>query len=642
MMKPPALSFLHVITLWAALLSVCLLSTPAARADSLDRARIEELASMLPVSPRGVGRPIGDRDAWTAIAESPKFAQVVPYAEKLLDTPIPELTDDSFLDFSRTGNRSRCQRVLSQRHSRVSALVLAECIENRGRFLPAVEEAIRAVSSEKTWVMPAHDRSLKNFRGETNEIDLAVAAVSWNLATADYWLADKLSSQTRSLIRTELERRTFTPFVGMVTEGKPRLWWLTGTNNWNAVCLAGVTGAALTTIDDRDRRAFFIAAAERYIQNFLKGFTPDGYCSEGIGYWNYGFGNYVSLAETVYQSTGGRVDMFDADKVRQIARFGQRMEIVPGTYPAFADCGVGSRPDGTLTAFLSRRFGWGLDDVEAAGLLLAHGPSSYLFELGLLGFANSATARAAADSDDSPAPIRDWFPDAGILICRPAEGNPDGLGAALKGGHNAEHHNHNDVGSYVVAVAGKTPLVDPGSEVYTARTFSSKRYDSGVLNSFGHPVPVVAGQLQQKGSAAAAEIVTTDFTDRADTLVLDLTAAYKVPGLKQLKRTFTFARTGAGSLIVTDSVQLETPQTFGTALVTFSKWRKLSPDLIIVGSGQESVTVKIEAGPHEFVIDAEKIEEDLSGSKIPTRIGINLTDPVTEATITLSIAPAAD
>jgi len=32
----------------------------------------------------------------------------------------------------------------------------------------------------------------------------------------------------------------------------------------------------------------FAAAAEKYVENFLAGFTPDGYCSEGLGYWNYG------------------------------------------------------------------------------------------------------------------------------------------------------------------------------------------------------------------------------------------------------------------------------------------------------------------------------------------------------------------
>ena len=56
----------------------------------------------------------------------------------------------------------------------------------------------------------------------------------------------------------------------------------------------------------------------------------------------------------------------------------------------------------------------------------------------------------------------------------------------MKGGHNAEQHNHNDVGSFIVALGHSTPLVDPGAEVYTGRTFSRRRYDSNVLNSFGH------------------------------------------------------------------------------------------------------------------------------------------------------------
>jgi hypothetical protein len=63
------------------------------------------------------------------------------------------------------------------------------------------------------------------------------------------------------------------------------------------------------------------------------------------------------------------------------------------------------------------------------------------------------------------------------------------------------------VGSFVVAVAGDTPLLDPGSEVYTARTFSARRYESQVLNSYGHPVPLVAGQLQRTGRKAEARVL---------------------------------------------------------------------------------------------------------------------------------------
>jgi hypothetical protein len=343
----------------------------------------------------------------------------------------------------------------------------------------------------------------------------------------------------------------------------------------------------------------------------------------------------------VHQATDGRIDLFAGDKVRKIARFGLRMEMQPGVYPAFADCRVGSRPSTDLSAFLSRRFGWGLGDVESRGLLLAVGPSSGLFELGIYGFANSATAQPPATSA-APVPIRDWFPDAGILIGRPGAGNSTALAVAIKGGHNAEHHNHNDVGSFLVAVGGKTPLVDPGSEIYTARTFSSNRYDSGVLNSFGHPVPLVAGQMQRSGGSAAAKMLETKFADDADTLLLDLSAAYDVKSLEELTRRFTFSRAGQGSLTVTDRVRFATPQRFGTALVTFSPWRKLSAHRLLVGEGAKAVEVRIAAEGSDVAIGEEKIEEDLSGGRIPVRLGIDLIEPVTEATITLTITPAGD
>ena len=67
-----------------------------------------------------------------------------------------------------------------------------------------------------------------------------------------------------------------------------------------------------------------------------------------------------------------------------------------------------------------------------------------------------------------------------------------------------------------------------------------------MLNSFGHPVPRVAGQLQRMGRGAIAKVVKTEFTDAADTLVLDLSAGYKVDELKKLERTFVFSRGAAG------------------------------------------------------------------------------------------------
>jgi hypothetical protein len=349
----------------------------------------------------------------------------------------------------------------------------------------------------------------------------------------------------------------------------------------------------------------------------------------------------VLLAETIHQATGGRLDLLENPKVREIAQFGRRMEILPGIYPAFADCHVASQPDARILAFVSRRFGLGWKDVEQRGLLLASGPSSSLCDTGVYGFANAASQRPPAQAS-AAAGLRDWFEEAGILICRPAPGRRQALGVALKGGHNAEHHNHNDVGSFVVALGQKTPLVDPGAEVYTARTFSGDRYVSAVLNSFGHPVPRVAGKLQQTGRAAAARVVRTEFTDQTDTLVLDLRSAYPVKELKRLQRTFVFSREGSGKLTVTDDVAFSSPQSFGAALVTFSKWRPSGDNGLVAGDGPDAVKVAISAKPAGFKLESTELKEDLPDGLVPVRLGIELTEPVTEATITVVVVPAKE
>jgi hypothetical protein len=110
-----------------------------------DAARVTAYEKMLPAAPKGIGAKIEDRATWEALAKHPAAAQIVKDAESTLKTPIPELTDDLYLDYTRTGNRDHCQTVIFKRQDRLSALVLAECFENKGRFLPGIEEAIRSI-----------------------------------------------------------------------------------------------------------------------------------------------------------------------------------------------------------------------------------------------------------------------------------------------------------------------------------------------------------------------------------------------------------------------------------------------------------------------------------------------------------------
>ncbi len=604
--------------------------------ETIDQNRIKYITTLLPEKPAGFGSPIAVRGAWEKLARNDSFKKIILDAEQLLQKPIPEQPDDLYLDFSRTGNRTRWQRVSGRRRGRVRTLALAECLENKGRFIPAFEEIVRVLCSERTWVMPAHDRNLTNFNGTGIDIDLGSSARGWSLATADYLLADKLSPKTRRLIRDNLNRRIFGPYQDMVLGKRQKNWWMTGTNNWNAVCLANVTGSALAVIDSPRERAFFIAAAENYSKHFLEGFTDDGYCSEGLGYWNYGFGYYVMLSETIYQATNGKVDLLQDNKVKQAAKFGANIEIINGVYPAFADCSINAQPSSKLMYFLSRRLGLALRSWEQIDPVSAGGS---LYQSMMYSFPNSASLALLTQGPSRGPGIRSWFEQAGVLISRPGPNSSSRLAVALKGGHNQEHHNHNDVGSFVVVLDDKPLLLDPGGEIYTARTFSSRRYESNVLNSFGHPVPIVAGKLQQTGKQARGRVISRSLTDSTDTLVLDISSAYDVPELRKLERKFVYSRIGKGSLRVTDEVTFSRPCDFGTALITFDSWKQSSPGSLIVYDSEKSLQVDIKVTGAEFEIQPETIQENVSARKQPTRLGINLTRPVTHALVSITITP---
>src|SRR5690606_6563097 len=106
----------------------------------------------------------------------------------------------------------------------------------------------------------------------------------------------------------------------------------------------------------------------------------------------------------------------------------------------------------------------------------------------------------------------------------------------------------------------------PGVPVYNARTMGPKAFDHQIKSSYGHPVPLVAGQLQKRGPAHASVVKEQKFTDTFDSVTLDLSRGYDLPSVKELTRRFDYSRAGRGGLMITDRVAFTSPQSFGTAL----------------------------------------------------------------------------
>jgi len=116
--------------------------------------------------------PAASKEPWVALSQTESAKRFVAAAAALLAEPLPETCDDFFLDYTRNGDRSRWQNVNFKRRSRISLFPMAERLDGHGRFVAPFEEAVAAVCAEKTWVMPAHDCYLENFRGFREGIDL--------------------------------------------------------------------------------------------------------------------------------------------------------------------------------------------------------------------------------------------------------------------------------------------------------------------------------------------------------------------------------------------------------------------------------------------------------------------------------------
>jgi hypothetical protein len=147
------------------------------------------------------------------------------------------------------------------------------------------------------------------------------------------------------------------------------------------------------------------------------------------------------------------------------------------------------------------------------------------------------------------------LPEVGFarLVAEAPAGMP--VVVAFKAGHNAENHNQNDVGSFIVHVDGETFLCDPGRGLYSRQYFSDARYDNIFANSYGHSLPVVDGALQAAGREYAGEVLT--FAPDADpkAIVAEIGDAYPVDALEGLSRTLTLDAEGdgAGTVTLTDA-----------------------------------------------------------------------------------------
>ncbi len=598
--------------------------------------RVKAYEALLPKETFGFAPSVDDRAAWGRWREDPLGKKMLSLAREYAEQPFPDYNDAAFLACLEQEDVTQINTVLPETRRRQVAFFMAEAIYDEGEFLPVLESDIRALAKLSTWIHPNNDLKRLNFELKTYEPDLVVMHFAAYLGTVDHVLGPRLSPATRELIQAETQRRVFDPLRQRIETGRDVYWWIDVKHNWNAVCLACAAEAAMTLLPAADR-AWWLAATEALVKNFRDGFTDDGVCTEGVGYWSYGFIHYILLGELLRMGTANTIDLLDEPKMGRVALFPDHVEIMPGVFPTYADCHLGAVPTFWARHWLDNRLGTARREVEPVtdGTDPFDGMGvQFVGELMLWMFRTHDPRRPQRSA--LPVALRNWFEDAALLVCRPASTTTRRWAATFLGGDNGVNHNHNDLGTFTVVLDGKALVLDPGAEIYSFRTFSANRYDSQLLNSYGHPVPRVAGRLQEAGPQWRATVLETDFTADVDRVVLDLRAGYDVPTLRRLEREFVYDRRGAGSLTIVDRVEFSEPSEFETALITLGQF-EIDGARVRLRDGEAAIDANVTIDGAELACDTDTINQPPH----PHRIALRCAKPVRSATITTVLRPVA-
>ena len=119
-----------------------------------------------------------ERRAWESLPEEVR-KDLIAGGQEYLSYQWPSLPATLFLEFARNGNRSRYEREHFARRSALTALVIAECVEDQGRFLDDIANGVWALCEESFWGVPAHISAQKAGSGlpdgEEQIVDLVAA-----------------------------------------------------------------------------------------------------------------------------------------------------------------------------------------------------------------------------------------------------------------------------------------------------------------------------------------------------------------------------------------------------------------------------------------------------------------------------------
>ena len=521
-----------------------------------------------------------------ALASVSSFAN--RYASKPKAAPIERLDWSVIREYHRTG-KWRDLGILMNGLARCVDEALALWLDHPSADADRLEEILWVFCDFEVW-MPQECVKL-------HPADLFATQCGASLSELLVAVGDRLDPRVVQRVRQRVEERA----LAAALDWRNLPIWMCRRNNWNHVCLSNVMQSALCLMNEPRPLASLLVLCTHMMEFGMTGFSEDGGCVEGPGYWEYGFGHFLEAAVVLRHVSGGLLNLMDSERAQRIARYPLAVWLDGRERCLFSD---------TASGFMN---------TTSALMINSFMPLSQLFDFcdkGTDGRPQLNTWRDLLLAVDSPAwlesakrapiPMEDAFlPSLGFakVVTTLADGSRVQLAATAL--HNAASHNQNDLGSFVYYRDGRAWISDLGVPDYTAENFGPNRYDHILNGSQGHPVPVINGHLQQEGAQYRASLaVDHKAADGSKSLCIDLSRAYPDPTLVRFERKLTIRPDG--DLDIADDFEFSAaPSALLEVFTTYLPCEAVG-DGVRIGGAEGMILLAAQAG--SFAVEVHQVD----------------------------------
>ncbi len=586
-----------------------------------------------------------DRAGWDKVMGSWKET-FIERGEKALDYRWQVVTATDYLTHNRGQSQGKADAHIGANLMAIIDLFFAELATGQGRYMDQLMDGTFAMCEVTSWVRSHHLSHQKSHRYfpeyDDNAIDLVAGDVGAVMAWVYYYFHeefDKIEPEISRRLLHELDKRIMTPYLNDTHYGwkgdrfDPEKNHL---NNWTPWCSINCLQVFALCEKDLDRFAKAAYMSMESVDKYLNNIEGDGCCDEGPTYWYQGPAKNFEYLEFLKWVTGGKVDALGNPMIRRMGEYITTSTIGNGWVVNFSDASA----KGADNALIIYNYGKGVDSPlmkHYAAYALKGGPAPVMRDRFIIRMFYSLLVKDELEKETPELVFEPytWYPETQICYMR----EKDGFFVASKGGHNAQSHNHNDIGTVSLYYKAIPFLIDAGVGTYITKTFSSHRYEIWSMQANYHNVPMLNGIPEKEGRQYASRQAT--FDPKTMTFAVDFAGTYPAEAcVKSMLRKVSLKN---GKVTIKDSYSLsESRQAADFNWLTWGDVDIETPGKVSITVQGETVTLNYDGKKLEPVLETI-VQDDpplkrVWGDKI-YRVTLRERKPAVKGNYTFTLVP---